>query len=618
MYKLISVLIHQGQTCNSGHYYCFVRNSNNCWYRMDDNHVSQVRLDEVLDQRAYILFYIRQHSENSIRTVRLAVFPIIVYPFVFYNNQQMSDNLKISVNSNSASIKKCDINQKSNGIFNSNFKFTLNQSPMKTTLSQKTHTPIISTNLYNDNKQQSQDSHVRITTNPVKLNSSAALSTKSNNNSNGLVPYDNDHDVDSDVESTSRNKQPKMTIPATIIRPRPTVTISHKDKSGHSVNGNNNKDGISLLKQPIQSSSTSVLQPKEPKIAIKVKATTNSWKVIEATQVKPSKIQENCAEKSIKIEMTKSKNRIESVNTNWRISETTISSSSSFSDEINTQSSCSNSGAEDSSNRSESDKNANDIVNTAEISSSKQQQTLTIDNDKSSTKKKKKRKKEKSKKRKHSDADMELNWVERTKETLEMENGIDRTLNEHKKLKTESSSRSNVLDVLLKNVSNGYGDVKSWNGGISILQKSMLDKTSSAINDDDLYNEEFDQGKPIKVKSKIDPFKNISPNGVNPFQAMQQSKYNNGDKHHYNSNNSFNGKKFKLDKNHHSHNNNNNNIGNKYHNSTKSNRFHCSSTSSTKLIHGRHQYNNNNNFHHNHRSRSSFSSKPMNSSFKYR
>lgn len=55
----MSVLVHHGQTSNSGHYFCFVRNSNNSWYLMDDSHVSQVPLDEVLRQKAYVLFYAR-------------------------------------------------------------------------------------------------------------------------------------------------------------------------------------------------------------------------------------------------------------------------------------------------------------------------------------------------------------------------------------------------------------------------------------------------------------------------------------------------------------------------------------------------------------------------------
>lgn len=65
MYKLASVLVHHGQTSNSGHYFCYVRNSNNSWYVMDDSHVSQVSLDEVLKQKAYVLFYVRTPDANS-------------------------------------------------------------------------------------------------------------------------------------------------------------------------------------------------------------------------------------------------------------------------------------------------------------------------------------------------------------------------------------------------------------------------------------------------------------------------------------------------------------------------------------------------------------------------
>lgn len=65
MYKLMSVLVHHGQTSNSGHYFCFVRNSNNSWYLMDDSHVSQVSQDEVLRQKAYVLFYVRTPDTAS-------------------------------------------------------------------------------------------------------------------------------------------------------------------------------------------------------------------------------------------------------------------------------------------------------------------------------------------------------------------------------------------------------------------------------------------------------------------------------------------------------------------------------------------------------------------------
>ncbi|KAJ3377786.1 Ubiquitin carboxyl-terminal hydrolase 36 [Lobulomyces angularis] len=61
IYKLYSVLVHSGGSMHSGHYYSFVKNSNGIWYRMDDESVSQVSLQQVLNQKgAYMLFYSQQ------------------------------------------------------------------------------------------------------------------------------------------------------------------------------------------------------------------------------------------------------------------------------------------------------------------------------------------------------------------------------------------------------------------------------------------------------------------------------------------------------------------------------------------------------------------------------
>ncbi len=57
LYELYAVLVHQGASCGSGHYYAFVKASNGCWYLMNDSCVSQVSIDTVLKQHAYILFY---------------------------------------------------------------------------------------------------------------------------------------------------------------------------------------------------------------------------------------------------------------------------------------------------------------------------------------------------------------------------------------------------------------------------------------------------------------------------------------------------------------------------------------------------------------------------------
>ena len=65
MYELYAVLKHEGPSCNSGHYYCFVKAANQSWYCMNDAFVNQVSLQRVLNQNAYLLFYIRKHSFKS-------------------------------------------------------------------------------------------------------------------------------------------------------------------------------------------------------------------------------------------------------------------------------------------------------------------------------------------------------------------------------------------------------------------------------------------------------------------------------------------------------------------------------------------------------------------------
>ena len=40
VYKLYAVLVHSGFSCNSGHYYCYVKAANGIWYEMNDSRVS--------------------------------------------------------------------------------------------------------------------------------------------------------------------------------------------------------------------------------------------------------------------------------------------------------------------------------------------------------------------------------------------------------------------------------------------------------------------------------------------------------------------------------------------------------------------------------------------------
>lgn len=67
LYKLYGVLVHSGYSIHSGHYYSYVYNSNNYWYEINDSHVSQVSENKVINQNAYMLFYVRcmKHNNNG-------------------------------------------------------------------------------------------------------------------------------------------------------------------------------------------------------------------------------------------------------------------------------------------------------------------------------------------------------------------------------------------------------------------------------------------------------------------------------------------------------------------------------------------------------------------------
>ncbi|XP_075035759.1 ubiquitin carboxyl-terminal hydrolase 42 isoform X2 [Mixophyes fleayi] len=65
IFKLYAVLVHTGLSCHTGHYYSYIRASNECWYLMNDSAVSSVDLRTVLSQQAYLLFYIRSQNVPS-------------------------------------------------------------------------------------------------------------------------------------------------------------------------------------------------------------------------------------------------------------------------------------------------------------------------------------------------------------------------------------------------------------------------------------------------------------------------------------------------------------------------------------------------------------------------
>nr|XP_020471519.1 ubiquitin carboxyl-terminal hydrolase 42 isoform X2 [Monopterus albus] len=58
-YGLYAVLVHSGFSCHAGHYFCYIKASNGQWYQMNDSSVSLSDIRSVLNQQAYVLFYIK-------------------------------------------------------------------------------------------------------------------------------------------------------------------------------------------------------------------------------------------------------------------------------------------------------------------------------------------------------------------------------------------------------------------------------------------------------------------------------------------------------------------------------------------------------------------------------
>jgi hypothetical protein len=79
-YQLYGVLVHSGGSTHSGHYYSFVKNSASIWHCMDDAMVRQVSANTVLNQQAYMLFYVRDTARQTLNVPKSV--PALVLPKV--------------------------------------------------------------------------------------------------------------------------------------------------------------------------------------------------------------------------------------------------------------------------------------------------------------------------------------------------------------------------------------------------------------------------------------------------------------------------------------------------------------------------------------------------------
>ncbi|XP_010487240.1 PREDICTED: ubiquitin carboxyl-terminal hydrolase 25-like [Camelina sativa] len=64
-YKLFGIIVHAGFSPESGHYYAYVKDSLGQWYCCNDSLVSRSTLQEVLSEKAYILFFSRSNPRPA-------------------------------------------------------------------------------------------------------------------------------------------------------------------------------------------------------------------------------------------------------------------------------------------------------------------------------------------------------------------------------------------------------------------------------------------------------------------------------------------------------------------------------------------------------------------------
>uniref|UniRef100_J3MY95 USP domain-containing protein n=2 Tax=Oryza brachyantha TaxID=4533 RepID=J3MY95_ORYBR len=79
VYQLYAVVVHRDvmNAAFSGHYVCYVKDTQGKWHKMDDSQVKPVSLEKVLSKCAYMLFYARcsPRAPNSVRKIMLAQDP---------------------------------------------------------------------------------------------------------------------------------------------------------------------------------------------------------------------------------------------------------------------------------------------------------------------------------------------------------------------------------------------------------------------------------------------------------------------------------------------------------------------------------------------------------------
>ncbi|KAF3449441.1 hypothetical protein FNV43_RR10169 [Rhamnella rubrinervis] len=111
-YDLYAVVVHDGFSSTSGHYFSIVRSSPDTWYRFDDSKVTRVWEESVLSQEAYILFYAR-HGTPWFSSLMESQKPCLDRDAMSTSPQSVLDNVENTCNPYSVvtNIDNCEANE---------------------------------------------------------------------------------------------------------------------------------------------------------------------------------------------------------------------------------------------------------------------------------------------------------------------------------------------------------------------------------------------------------------------------------------------------------------------------------------------------------------------------
>jgi len=188
-YDLYAVLVHSGGCSSVGHYYSYAKVANGRWYCFNDNYVSPVHIDDVLNAEAYVLFYNICTSKFSVNKMMK---PVKIIKSV------VDHNIKSPSTSKDSQQVKRKLSDTSPDEVQKKKVFDLKNSFNSPTSSIKTNEQKFSFNNINNFDSNSNSSQTKFLKSPFKF----SFSTKEKKTAKNETTFDKSSPIKSPVEKT--------------------------------------------------------------------------------------------------------------------------------------------------------------------------------------------------------------------------------------------------------------------------------------------------------------------------------------------------------------------------------------------------------------------------------